>query len=132
MKNKIIQILNRISNFFSKKKDKETNYCYLIYYQCVVKESTLRNTLTDHDANTYIVNFLKGEGKVALFYQIQNIFGDYYVFYGSELAINKKLYCMMLLLLSQIKNKSYKGADEKYLYKTELINEQEIKIYRAE
>jgi hypothetical protein len=39
---------------------------------------------------------------------------------------------MMLLLLSQIKNKSYKGADEKYLYRTELINEQEIKIYRAE
>jgi hypothetical protein len=127
----IKKIIRWFISFFHKEEIEKDLYAYLGYYKCVVDDSINRSTLTDAQANLYIVNFFKSRGKKPLYYQIQEILGDYYVFFGSEVAINKHIYCMMLLLLVQIKKEDYHGADEKYLYKEETINNQKIKIFRS-
>lgn len=131
MISRIKNIINWFISLFYKKEVEKDLYAYLGYYKCIVDETVSRSTLTDAQANLYIVNFFKSKGKKPLYYQIKEIMGDYYVFFGSEVAINKHIYCMMLLLLVQIKKEDYHGADIKYLYKEETINNQNIKIFRS-
>lgn len=103
---------------------------YLIWYKIIADENINRDTLSCNLANSNIIGFFKANNLEIKYYQIININSEYFVMFSNEEAINKKLYCMFLLTMNEIKDKNYKGAYNRYFYKQEIINKQTIIFYK--